>query len=358
MPTTQIRSALVLGNLPGIQPAAGTLALNAANTWLAFGFTPSESKTLSKVKIYCTTATASLAATDLTCDVYSTSSSGAPNASLSSTSTVTTTPTNLNTPMWVEFTGLTQAVTASVPYWLVFKNANGSPSTVNATYQWLTGGTTGVVDAISSTNPWNKKSTTDGSTWGSAVTGYMGVRLEYSDGSFDGTPIQASATTTVGDGVYSARELGSFFTLPANASLNVRGLIFVTSRTGTPTGLPVFKIRSGDPPGSPIATSVNIGSAASDLSNTGIHYGYFASPVNLIGGTIYRVTVAESSQSDASTNRYGSMVLTIENDANSKALTLFGSCQKTYFDGTSTWTQTATDYVPFGLILDSDTPFL
>lgn len=352
--TTQIRSAPMIGNLQGAGLSASTTALSAANTWYGLSFTPSEDKTLSKVKFYVTAVSGTLAATDVRCDVYD-SSTGSPGTSQANTTTVTSTPTGAG---WVECTGFSYALTAGKLYWIVIKNMNGTPASNNFTVQSFAGAFSGTMDAHSAHNPWSRKTTTDGSTWGTTTsTGVGGMRLEYSDGSMDGLPIQTTANTAVGDGVYSGRMVGSYFTMPTNASVNVRCVaMYIIKGAGSPTGYPVFKLYSGTSSPTLMATSANIGTASTDFTNGGIHYGCFSSSQNLVGGTVYRVVLAETTQSDASSARYNTTIVTIENSAGSKALTLFGSTQKTYYDG-ATWTETDTDYAPFGLILDTDTPF-
>jgi hypothetical protein len=80
---------------------------------------------------------------------------------------------------------------------------------------------------------------------------------------------------------------------------------------------------------------------------------YFTSTQTLQPGTVTRVTLGETTQSDASGNRWNLQEITWDTDANSLALLPFeGSCVKTYFDG-STWTDTAGSLFGFALLPDT-----
>ncbi len=322
-----------------------TLALSAANTWLALSFVLAESKTLSKVKLLASAVAGTLGATDLTCDIYS-DSSGSPGTSIESRNTVTATPTGA---AWVEFTGFTTALTAGTRYWLVFKNANATPATNYPTFQW--GGTDTSPFLLGSPSPswgWTKKHTTDGSTWITAATNVSGLKLEFSDASFNGLPVQAAGYVT--DYVYSTRELGTLITLPSTVKLNVRGMAMFLSKNGTPAGNLRYRIYDGT---TLLATSdaVNIANVETTARWTPA---YFSATQTLNAGLSLRAIAGITTGGDA-TNYIRCYGYTIENNADSKALLPWGA-QRTYYNGTS-WAETDTGILPFALILDTDGEF-
>jgi len=334
-----------------------TLALSAAGTWLALGFTPEAGKTVSKIKANTSAVSGTLGNTDITCDIYS-DSNGAPGSSLQSSSTVTGPP--INGSAWWEWTGFTQALTAHTQYWAVFKNVNGTPASNFPTFRYG-GAQTGPLPtdfAASSTATWGstkKHSTDSGSTWaGTNIAGVFGLRIEYSDGSFQGWPASALAQNAIGVGIYSTREWGVKFTAPANAKLSVRGAQFALAKTASPTGDIVMKLYDGT---TPLGTSLAIPKANLSTSLS-FYHALFSAPITVAAGTVLRLTLAESTQSDANTNRYNGYTYTIENDANSKALMpMGGTWQQTYYDGSS-WAETDTAIPICALLLDTDADFV
>ncbi len=348
---TQERHAQKIGYLPDTAaPSSSTLQLGAAATWLGMSFVPSESKTVSKVSLYCTAVGGTLGASDLECHIFSDSGAGVPNSSLSSTATVTATPTGA---AWVEWTGLSQAVTMGTQYWAVFKNVTASPGTNRPTYGF--GAATTIPAAPNGGNTtfgWGKKHSTDsGGAWASGFAAVFGLRIEYSDGSFDGMPASAGAVGAVGTRVYSTRESGVKFVTPSNGRLNVRALTLAVSKSGTPTGNLRLRLYNNT---TLVATTSEV--APGLITTTLSYYTLYFSATQLIEpGTTLRVVLAESTQSDASGNGYNTTEYTIENSASSRALLPF-TAQRTYYDGSS-WSDTDTVLVPWGLVLETDTEF-
>ena len=339
------------GQLLGFTPptpsnAASSLILNAANTWCALSFVLAESKTLSKVKLYTTSVTGTLGSTDLTCDIYS-DVSGSPGTSVESRNTVTATPTGA---LWVEFTGFTTALTAGTRYWLVFKNVNATPTTNYLTYQWGSSDTSPfLLGSISPSWGWTKKHTTDAAaTWISAQGNVSGLRLEFSDVSFNGLPVQALGYST--DYIYSTRELGVLLTLPSNAKLNVRGMALFLNKIGAPAGNLRYRLYDG--------TTLLATSDAVNIANveTGARWtpAYFSTTQTLNAGLSLRASAGITTGGDAS-NYIRCYGYTVENNADSKALLPWGA-QRTYYNGTS-WVETDTGILPFALILDTDGEF-
>jgi hypothetical protein len=358
-----LQGAVLLGAmLPARSVNTTTQALNAANTWLSISHSQSQTKTLNKVKLRISGVTGSLAATDLQCEVYSdktTATAGTPNASLASTTTVTVTPTGA---IWVEFTGFSQSLTGGTRYHIVVKNMNASPAsnfptfTVGAAVDF--GGIFAIGGPHSNGSPNNfgtqRAVTTDaGTNWTMEYTSQQHMRLEYSDGSFEGHPIQAMATD--GGRAFGTTEVGVVLTTPPGCTLNVIGAVGIAGKNASPTGNCSMKLWTGSTPGL-VATSVNAYIPA--LINTTLDYMcfWFDGVQAIAPETETRFTL-KNSAADSSTNAYCWRGHTWENDADSLALKPFnGTLSKTVLSGGS-WTDTDTDTFPFGLLLDGANPF-
>jgi hypothetical protein len=94
-----------------------------------------------------------------------------------------------------------------------------------------------------------------------------------------------------------------------------------------------------------------------NVSGTGYYTAYFPSTVAITPGTIVRVTISNTAADSSSNCFRGGNEYTIHNDANSLALMPFeGTLGKSTYNG-STWTDTATTFYPFTLLLDTDAEF-
>lgn len=330
--------------------SAGSFSLSAAANWAAYAFVPDEARTLSAVRVFASSVTGTLGASDVTCDLYdSTGASGNPGGTLETGKLPSAT---LTASGWYDFTGFTTAVSAGQQYWAVFKNANATPASNFPALQgvnsflpaWLAG-------SSFNRESWGRATSTNSGTSWSQVTEFAGHRIAYADGSYDGAPVSATASSA--DLVYSARESGVKFTTPANGALKVSGLaVAIAIKTGTPTGSPRLGLWTGSTP-SNLAYTASLNAP----SNTQWIYGHFASTQTVQPGTVCRVTLGETAQSDTSSNAYKLQEVTWDTDANSLALTPFGgTLVKTYFDGT-TWTDTAGKVFYFALLLDTGGEF-
>lgn len=341
------RTPIPVGAFMGasVSTAIVTQALSASATWLAYGF-QARGKTLNSVRAFLSATAGSLIAADVTCSLYS-DSGGAPNASIEGPKSCGSAPSGS---AWYDWTGFTTALTGGTQYWLVFKNANGTPGTNFPTFRLITtmnsllGGSAVHGDV-------RKTSTDSGSTWaGTSNTQIAGFRLGFSDSTYGGLPLSNYAISPSGVGVYSARELGSMFTTPANASLKVIGIGAVfNAKTGTPTGNARFRLYTGASP-SLLATTDSLINA-SNITGVTVLAGYFSAVQTISASTIVRAVLGETTQSDASTARFNLNAFTVDTDAASLALMPFGSFQQTYFDG-STWGETSSALVPIWLLLD------
>jgi hypothetical protein len=326
--------------------------LSAAANRFALSFVPEATKTLSKVTIYLSGVTGTLGANDLVADLFSDSASN-PGTSIESRNTVTTTPTGAGRCEW---TGFTSSITAGTKYWFVVKNVNATPATNYATCRYFYDYVGPYDMAGSSGWGWSKKESTNGGTsW--TNTYYMGIilRLEYSDGTFEGFPIDSiTDTDTSAQTVYSSRESGNRLITP-NIILNVKGLSFFVGTGGTPTGDLRYRIYNGT---NLLGTTNSIPEANIADGSTMWRPATFASNIIIPPLSDIRVVMSETSNSDASSNRYYSYKYVMENNANTLNLKPFmGSLQRTYFDGSS-WVETNTDMIMFIFILDDRNPFL
>ena len=336
-------------------PANGmsTFSLNAAGNWLAMSFVPAfdaATKQVAKVRLFCSSVTGTLGANDVTCDLYSDSAAN-PNASIESRNTLTSA---LGSNVYGEWTGFTatSTVTRGVPYWFVWKNVNGTPAS-NFPQLKFGGTLTWPVNAVG-TGPGyglGKAQTTNSGTSWTTLGGTCGLRVEYSDGTWQGAPITSIATS---DSVYSARESGSQFVLPSGPTWNVVSMrLWLRTKAGTPAAGLKGKLYTGtgNPP-TLLATTDII--PVSDVFNGNYYSVPFSAVQAIAGGTTLTATLAEDTNSDTSSNNYASTEYQIDNDANSKALC--NGWRKAFYDGTN-WTFTDTLMVPIGLELDPSNPF-
>ncbi len=325
--------------------------LSAAATWLAMGVLLDTTRTLSKVRAYCT-STGSPVAADYRCELYSTTSN-VPGSSLQ-TATV---PVSVSNGAWIEWTGFSTSMTVNTQYWIVFKNLNASPATnFYAPNIHQTAGFRSIQDVVSgdlsSSWGWCKRATTNsGGVWNSSVApSIAGIRLEFSDGYFAGFPLGALGNLQV----YGSREAGTYFVSP-DVPLNVKGVSMPFLKVGSPTGSVRYRIYVGDT-ASPTLQGTTDGTtlAPGVIPTTPNAYYplFFNTAITIPANSVVRVVLSESTQSDASTNRYQLPKWDIENDANTKAL--MGSYKSTLStDGGATFTDTDTDVVPFGLLLST-----
>ena len=341
----------------GFMPSPGsfgtnTLLMNSDATWLAYSFSPAENRTLSKVKTYISAVSGT---SSCSCDLYS-SSAGAPNASLETVATSDAAPAV----GWMQHSGFTTALTAGTLYWLVFKNTSAVPAVTTFTFRYGGGGTlpTWIGGTTGSFSIFHKRQSNDsGVGWAAGSVGTCAfVRLEYSDATFDGFPIENAGVPGSASRVFSLAEIGVKFTTPSNAVWNVKGLWFQPAKSGTPTGSLRYRLYNDT---TLLATSAgSIPAAETGTSRTGLAM-YFSTVQVIQPGTVLRAVIGETTNSDTSSNTFTVDILYVEDDANSKALFPFGGVQFTRLsdsDGT-TWTDTDTQFPPFGIILDTSGEF-
>lgn len=350
---------------------ASSLGLNAAATWLAYQFVPDQAKALSTARAYLLLKTGTPATTDCTCDLYS-DSSGVPGTSLESHA-ADSVPASGN---WMQWSGFATALTAGAAYWLVFKNANATPASNFPTYQWVAS----AAGAVAGVMPlgvgqyqlsgglfgWNKVHTTNsGAAWATGImNGVGGFRLGFSDSTYAGFPssgsTRPSSSSGTADGSFGKQEAGVRFNLPAGITFNVRGAWMPVVKNGTPGNLS-FKLWQGS---TLLAQTAAVPAANVTSALPGDAYcAYFSSAQAISSaGNPYRLTFADTTAADTSSNRYNSFLVSWDGDANSQTLKpMAGSLQETVTaDNTASppvFTDTPTNLFPFALLLDTGGPF-
>ena len=361
-------SPLRLGYAAAAALTAATTQLNAApsSKLLAIGFIPTASKTVNKVRVFVSAVTTGgNAPSALQADVYSDTggSTGQPNASLGSTQTITGgIPSAAG---WIEFTGLSVAVTAGTQYWSVLSNQDASPATKNVTYRYCTGAI-GAPLAGASSAPFNGPValTYNGTTWSLVGVGAAMPRIGYSDGSYDGLPFsntgagtnKAFGTTSGG----SSNQVGVRFTTPSNATLNALGVAMQVCKIGSPTGFPVFQLYNNAGTLLAATPSITVGTPTTSTSNSDWLYGQFSTlPAGIAGGTSLNVMLADSA-ADSSANCYRlNNEITFDTDGNSTPLLPFNGTliEVTTANGGSSFGTVSGVLMPFELTLQFGNEF-
>ena len=336
-----------LGLLP-LSASPGTTQLNAAATYYALSFV-AMGKTLNAVRAFISAVTGTLGASDIVADLYdSAGGSGFPGASIETGKTPSSTVTASG---WYDFTGFTTSLAAGQMYWIVFRNVTATPASNNCTFRQLTNPASGAyIGAANTRFQWSQASSTNSGVSWSVNANRSALRVAYSDSTYSGIPLSNAATAGVGDGVYSTRESGVVFTSPSNAALNVVGLaMLTTAKTGSPTGNPRLGLWTGSTPSNQGYTDAI---PAAGVTTTQWIYAPFSAAIQIPAGSVVRVTLGETTQSDASGQRWNNPEFTRDTDSNSLGLLPFGSTlKKTYYDGSS-WTDTQGSVFGFALILD------
>lgn len=342
-------TAGMMGFLP-TAPANSVSAqnLNAAATWVALSFI-AKSSNLNEVLVY-GVLTGTLVAADITCTIYS-DTSAQPGSVIEARNCSATPATGFNS-----FTGFTSSLTVGTRYWCVFKNLNATPASNFLAIRYASNGAL-PFQALGSNviSGWAKRHSTDsGATWAAGnVAGTAGVFLSYDT---SGTPTyDGFALNTIGLAtavpVYSTREYGVIFTTPSTGNFKVAGATFLVYRNLNPTGNVVYKIYEG--------TTLLGTTYALPLSNTsnGISSWvtlHFASTLTLAPNTSHRVVIAETTNSDSSSNYYTTYRYTLSTATGVRTVLPFNNTlQQTYYDGSS-WTEDSGFILPFGLVFDVD----
>lgn len=347
------RNGFLMG-FGGINAAPGiaTRQINTANIKVAFCLVPNVTKTLSSVGVYVSAVQGVLGASDMVVQICA-DNNFTPGSVLATGTQVDATPTGA---ALVRFTGLSQVLTAGTLYWIVISNAAVSPGSNNFT---ILEGTEDNAQGLSQMDaPFfgTRKTTTDGTTYSSVARRTNNILLTYTDATYDGIVWSAYAAETQANCVYATRELGNVFTLPSYGRLNLSGISMMVGRSGNPTGNMLYKVYDDS---GLIGNTIGIPQTATLSGFSAFTRDNFTTPLILEPGGTYRVVIAETAQSDTSTNRYIGHPFTIPNDSILKGqMPFLGTAKKTYStDAGATWTDTDTQAIPMYLIGDDLLPF-
>lgn len=323
----QIRLPLIAGmtiNTLGI--GSSTLALNTAGTFLAFGFMAEQAKTVNSVRVNLSAIAGSLIASDLTCEIQSDSGSNAPsNATIAGGSAQ---PANASPVAgFIQFDGFIATLTAGTQYWLVLKNANGTPGTNTPTYRWFTSvysgfavptliANSGTVGGLGTYALTKLQTTNSGTSWGTSASQVAGWTILYSDGTYDGFPISANSPTVTDAKVFNtgaaSNEAGIKFTW-MNSAANLKA---VWVNAANSAGVGPFKVRvyEGSSTSACTLKAESETFAAAQLQTnlgTGI-VAHFSSPVVLNPNQTYRVVLADASSTGSSAKYCTPTELTVD----------------------------------------------
>jgi len=329
-------NAIPIGlTLQGFPP---TTALNSTTTFSAFSFIPTENKTINSIRFVVSAVAGTIGAGDIEVHVYSSATDGKPNTSVSSSTTITTTPPAANTV--VEATGFTYVTTAGSQYWVVIKCPDagaGNYVTVRRFYGSYPSIGNGPGFGV------NYATTTDGSAW-TVTASQHGASVGYSDGTITGPLlINEGAGSLYGSGG-AKPHIGFAATTPANAKVKIRGAYFYINKTGTPTGNLTATLRVGG------STYTSINSIPASMVGLGVTYMFYFSETVVAPSTALRVTLDNSAADDAS-NYFRVMYASIPNVAADKALVPMGIKYTISSDNAATFTDDDAKTLSAGLLL-------
>jgi len=328
----------------------GTQTNNATGKWLAYSFIARHAS-LNEVSLNVTSVTGSLTASQVTATTYADVAGTGPDSGGTAIDTVNCSASlaaGKNT-----WNGMTGTYTVGAMYWVVFKNLHGTPASNFITVRQ--GGSGVLVSIGTGTNIfWGQHfriSTDSGTGWNSAnVVAGMSCMFGYNTSGtaiWDGI-LPGSSGTSTSYPVYSTREAGVVFTTPATGNINAAGLcFFIGGKQGTPTANIRFRLYNGT---SLVDTTTSV--APGRIGGGWVPL-LFSTTNTLAANTTYRITYAEETNSDTSSNYYYSYAYTMLTDTNARSMLPFnGTCKITYYDGSS-WTDTNDQIFPFAILCDN-----
>jgi hypothetical protein len=299
--------------------------------------------------VYCS-AKAGVVAITATCEIYSNSAGGLPNAAVDINTGITAAIAAGN---WIEFTGFDAALTGGATYWIVVKNTTETPGTNYPTLRYFKSHipfagslTSGVGEC-----DYAVRQTTDAGTgWASATLRYYcsGWRIEYSDGGVQGLPISAVTNASAGTAVYDAREHGALFTTPANAKMRVVGAIFGCNKAGSPTSKYRLRLYKGDT----LVDTTKLIDPALVTTRTNVR-AFFATSRELDASTAYRIVLGSDDSGTCDSSNHLRCISQTYQDSDASRLLMPGrGWYQCYLSGT--WTDTNTECPMIALLLDQD----
>ncbi len=269
---------------------------------------------------------------------------------------------------WYTLSGFTTTsnLTAGTQYWIVLVCTTGTSVTVQYTIPGtLAFPPIGAYTAGSGMS-WGETSATSadtGSTWTGGYGGIAGFRIGFTDGTdnaYRGIAISAfawanGATEKLFTDTGTAQEVGSRFTMPANAKVSVCAVGMQARQSGPPTGNLRFRIYSGS---EMTLLGTTLGIPPGNVRSGGLNFyiSRFTTPITMSAGTLYTVT-AGNTAADDSTHYHSVYKYTIQNDATSAGLLPFGGMVLAKNSGGS-WSTVTTEVVPFAIYLCTGSEFL
>lgn len=347
--------------------SVGTTSVISDTVWRAFSFVAPANPfggTMCLKDFTCYYSAVGAAGTDKVTAKLCADASGIPNSGTVVESATETGAISAATWVTHTFAGTT-ALTEGVQYWIFLVRTAGTSATVQCDNMTKTGwgyGMGGSSAGSGYSHGFVSVGTVDsGTAWATApVARVAGFRVGLTDGTdtaYLGVPT-GIATAAVGatEKLYTntgaAQEVGSQFTLPSGTSIKVRAISMYIKKNTTPSGSVRFRLYTGSSP-SLQATSTLIPPGV--ITNGAVYTAYLSSSITIAGGTVVTVTAGNDSADSSSAYHY-TLKNAIHDDADSKALLLFGGVQAAKLSGT-TWTYVDTEMVPFTLILDTSGEF-
>lgn len=319
---------------------------NTNTDYRAWGFNLSTGKTLNEVRFYCVSKTGT---PDMRAALYAANTSdGAPNTSIEEKAL------NPTCPGWNDWTGFTTAITASAQYYIVVRNAAGTPGSNYAVLRRIPkmdyavlGGSRGGLGAGWG---WNTRTSSDsGSTWsaGNGSGGHAGMRLKFATSGYAGIPISSVQKDSTNE-VYGTREAGAYFVIPSTwPTLKIIGISMPMSWSGTPPTQLRYRLYTGASPSLQATTQL---ADDEQLQQDMWVPLYFSSALTLTANQTVRIVAGTPSGGSAG-NAYNVEGYTWDTDSNSRTLVPL-SMQGTYYNGTS-WAESGANVYPFVLLLDN-----
>jgi hypothetical protein len=294
-------AANALGFWPLVPNAGNTATAMTASSnpvGVAMGFVLPVGKTLTEVSMWFTGFGGTLSAGDLQCDIVPDNGTGTPNIAggALATATIASPP---NVASWVRW-AFNLALTAATPYWAVFRNNNASLSATIQSSGANTGPfTTGGNGLFGWSRRLNNSTNWASPNWGAVSACVAGMRLGFSDGTYNGLPHQGIVDAA---SAYQANEVGMKFTMPAGAIFNCAGLGFWMSGIGTALNIggAKFRLYAGNDT-VPLAETAVAG-ATSIVNNASWYALYFPASVPLQPGAVYRATMKATGAGSTNAN--------------------------------------------------------
>jgi hypothetical protein len=337
--------------------AAATTYTNNAGDEFAYCFYSNVTRTVSEMLVNLPTVSGTQADRSARAYVYDTSA-GSPNAVI--TSGTSNTVTNFAAG-WQTFTwdvGSRPTVSGMTKYCAVIKNTAVDPATqgfglMNSSLSNILPIAYNSGSATATISEWSKHFKDDGGAWSAAIADFTTIRIGYSDGTYDGFPLESSALSTAVISWGTNTMGGIALTIPGNQKFNVIGVRIPTAKIGSPTAPHYILLYENT-----TLVGTSSGFVSSTLSSAGaIAYAYFfPSAITMTGGNTYRIVMSCPACANAS-NAVRMHEYTMQNSAASYGLVPFLAKTTVTNDGGASFTETNNVWTPYLLLLDTSGEF-